>query len=193
MFSEHCSSSWPPSPSDVLCPLRAANAGLYHLVQLSGHEERLDNAGDGHAKGGPALAKLAAEDALGGRRVFSLATKLIGVIRIITREGTLQNRLMLLPNLIHDKYKIVFSRLVTIGASINWSNRLVRPPWERWRWHQEQTRAMPSLQPKAPWTQKSSTAIFFRGKFSLQCVTSPEHLHAGDGAFGHAGEHLEKS
>ena len=66
---------------DVLCPLRAANAGLYHLVQLGGHEDRLDNAGDGHAKGGPALAKLAAEDALGGRRVFSLATKLIGVIR----------------------------------------------------------------------------------------------------------------
>ena len=41
---------------DVLCPLRAANAGLYHLVQLGGHEDRLDNAGDGHAKGGPALA-----------------------------------------------------------------------------------------------------------------------------------------
>ena len=55
---------------DVLCPLRAANAGLYHLVQLGGHEDRLDNAGDGHA-----LAKLAAEDALGGRRVFSLTTK----------------------------------------------------------------------------------------------------------------------
>ena len=55
---------------DVLCPLRAANAGLYHLVQL----------GDGHAKGGPALAKLAAEDALAGRRVFPLTTKFIGVI-----------------------------------------------------------------------------------------------------------------
>ena len=104
---------------DVLCPLRAANAGLYHLVQLGGHEDRLDNAGDGHAKGGPALAKLAAEDALGGRRVFSLTTKLIDVIGMITREGTLQNRLMLLPNLIHDKYKIVFSRLVTSGPSIN--------------------------------------------------------------------------
>ena len=65
---------------DVLCPLRAANAGLYHLVQLGGHEDRLDNAGDGHAKGGPALAKLAAEDALAGRRVFPLTTKFIGVI-----------------------------------------------------------------------------------------------------------------
>ena len=30
------------------------------------------------------------------------------------------------------------------------------------------------------------------GKFSSKCVTSPEHLHARDGAFGHAGEHLEK-
>ena len=70
---------------DVLCPLRAANAGLYHLVQLGGHEDRLDNAGDGHAKGGPALAKLAAEDALGGRRVFSLVTKLVGVICIIVK------------------------------------------------------------------------------------------------------------
>ena len=26
----------------------------------------------------------------------------------------------------------------------------------------------------------------------MQCVTSPEHLHARDGAFGHASEHLEK-
>ena len=65
---------------DVVSPVPGANAGLHHLVELGGHEDRLDDAGDGHAKGGPALAKLAAEDALAGRRVFPLTTKFIGVI-----------------------------------------------------------------------------------------------------------------
>ena len=85
---------------DVLCPLRAANAGLYHLVQLGGHEDRLDNAGDGHAKGGPALAKLAAEDALAGRRVFPLTTKFIGVINrhavmVVVKENIFQPQIFL--------------------------------------------------------------------------------------------------